>query len=79
MNFSIIIPTYDGCESLRRLLFGIDRHFGEVDIEHEVIVANNAPDDESARRIEDVVGEFQQNPGGRFRQVRESSTANVGH
>ena len=73
MNFSIIIPTYDRCESLRRLLFGIDRHFGKVDIDHEVIVANNAPDDESARRIEGVVGEFQQNPRGRFRHVRESS------
>jgi hypothetical protein len=44
--------------NLRRLLFGIDRHFGGIDIEHEVIVANNALDDESARRIEDVVAEF---------------------
>jgi cellulose synthase/poly-beta-1,6-N-acetylglucosamine synthase-like glycosyltransferase len=71
MKFSIIIATYDRFDSLRRLLSGIHTHFGALDIEHEVIVANNARDDAIARKIDDVVKEFRTGRGAEFHLVRE--------
>ena len=71
MEISIIIATYDRFDSLRRLLTGIRTHFGAVDIEHEVIIANNARDDAIARKIEQVVKEFNSGAGAEFRTVRE--------
>jgi cellulose synthase/poly-beta-1,6-N-acetylglucosamine synthase-like glycosyltransferase len=71
MEFSIIVATYDRCDSLRRLLTGIRSHFGALDIEHEVIVANNARDDLVAQRIDQVMQEFSTGGGVEFRVVRE--------
>jgi GT2 family glycosyltransferase len=70
-DFSIVIATYDRCESLRRLLRGIHQHFAVPNIECEIIVANNARDDIVARRVDSIVGELQSQNGIRFRQVRE--------
>jgi GT2 family glycosyltransferase len=71
LEFSIIIATYDRVDSLRRLLGGIREHFGSFEIAHEVIVANNARDDDIARRIERVVAELRSGGGAPLRSVRE--------
>lgn len=71
MDFSIIIPTCDRYQSLQRLLAGIGRHFGKSNIEHEIIVANNAPDGQTAQSVTSTVLECQRNYGDRFREVRE--------
>ena len=71
VEFSIIIATYDRVESLRNLLKGIERHFGALDISHEVIVANNARDERIAQEISNLVGAFQNSPRVPYRHVRE--------
>ena len=71
MEFSIVIATYERIDSLRRLLSGIRKHFGVSNIEYEVIVANNARDEEVARAIAAAVAEFQQGGGAATRLVRE--------
>jgi GT2 family glycosyltransferase len=71
MEFSIIVATYDRVDSLSRLLAGIRRHFGASNIEHEVIVANNARSDAMARAIDAAVGEFQRGQGSAIRLIRE--------
>ena len=71
LRFSIIIATYDRCDSLRRLLRGIADHFTDSPISHEVVVANNARDDSVAARIDEIVAEFQLHYGDRFRRSRE--------
>jgi hypothetical protein len=58
MEFSIIIATYDRIDSLRSLPASIRGLCGASDIEHEVIVANNARDDAIARKIDHVGIEF---------------------
>lgn len=70
-RFSIIIATYDRCDSLRRLLRGIADHFTASPISHEVVVANNARDDSIAARIDEIVAEFRALYGARFRRSRE--------
>jgi GT2 family glycosyltransferase len=71
LEFSIIIATYDRVDSLGRLLSGIRKHFGSLDIAHEVIVANNARDDGIAGRIDRVVEELRSDCGAPFRSLRE--------
>ena len=71
MKFSFIIATYDRCESLNRLLSGIATGFGGSEIDHEVIVANNARDHNIARCIDEMVNSFRRDYGKRFRSVRE--------
>jgi GT2 family glycosyltransferase len=71
MDFSIIIATYDRVDSLRRLLRGIDRYFGGLDISHEVIVANNARDEKVAQEYTGLVGEFMNSGRVVFREIRE--------
>ena len=73
MEFSIIIATYERVDSLERLLSSISRHFGQSQIEHEVIVANNSRNSEVDKRIDAIVCRFQQDHGDRFRSVREPS------
>ncbi len=70
MEFSIIIPTVGRCNSLRRLLGSISAHFSQSGVEYEVLVVNNAPDADSANRIDEVVGEFQTVGSGRLRGIR---------
>jgi len=71
MEFSIIVATYDRCDSLRRLLTGIRAHFGGLDIDHEVIVANNARGGAIARKIDRMMQEFCTGGSAEFRVVRE--------
>jgi GT2 family glycosyltransferase len=71
VDFSIIVATYDRCESLRRLLSGIAERFVDNHVEHEVIVANNARDTAIAARINKLVAGFQERFGRRFRVVEE--------
>jgi GT2 family glycosyltransferase len=71
MEFSIIVATYNRVDSLRRLVSSIRKHFGASNIEHEVIVANNARDDAIALAIDALVAEFQQGRGAPVRSVRE--------
>jgi GT2 family glycosyltransferase len=71
MDFSIIVPTYNRCESLRRLLSGMAERFVDNHVEHEVIIANNARDPAMVARINDLVHEFQERYGTRFRVVEE--------
>jgi len=73
MEFSIIVATYDRHEFLQRLLSSIDACFGKAGIEHEVIVANNAPSAAMAGAAENIVKEFRERGDGRFSQVREPS------
>jgi GT2 family glycosyltransferase len=70
VEFSIIIPTVGRCESLRRLLGSIAEHFAQSGIEHEVLVVNNARDDDVASRVDKIAGEFQSDRGCRLRVIR---------
>lgn len=71
VDFSIIIATYDRVDFLRGLLGGIARHFGPLDIFHEVIVANNARDERIAAAIAALIGEFRDSQRVPFRHIRE--------
>lgn len=73
MDFSIIIATFDRAESLDRLLASVAEHFVESSVDFEVLVANNARDEASARRLDAVIGKFTDAMPSRFRQIRESS------
>src|SRR2546430_17331324 len=73
MEFSIIVATYDRHEFLQRLLSSIDACFGKAGVEHEVIVANNAPSEAMAGAVANIAKEFREGGDGRFRQVREPS------
>ena len=69
--FTIIIATYERCDSLHRLLGSIAEHFGSSDVAHEVIVANNARDERISARVSQIVQELRQRQGDYFRQVWE--------
>jgi cellulose synthase/poly-beta-1,6-N-acetylglucosamine synthase-like glycosyltransferase len=71
VKISIIIATYDRCESLRRLLSGLGEYFVDAPIDHEIIVANNARNAAVAARINDLVDGFKGRFGARFRSVEE--------
>jgi GT2 family glycosyltransferase len=71
VDFTIIVATYDRCESLRRLLSGIAERFADHYVEYEVIVANNARDIATVARINKLVAGFQERFGRRFRVVEE--------
>jgi GT2 family glycosyltransferase len=70
-SVSIIIATSGRVEKVRRLLEGLYRVHGWKHIEHEVIIANNAPDEGTAQAVEDLVNEYAQRGRNRYRQVRE--------
>jgi GT2 family glycosyltransferase len=69
-GISIIIATSGRVEKVRRLLDGLARVRGAAEIDHEVIVANNAADEELAQAVEVLVRE-QAARGRRCRQIRE--------
>jgi GT2 family glycosyltransferase len=71
MEFSIIIATYERVASLERLLSSIAEYFGQSPIGHEIVVANNSRNRETAKRLEAVLHRFQRDYGERFRSVRE--------
>ena len=70
-SLSIVVPTKGRVESLRRLLDSLCRVDGRDSIDHEIIVANNAPDEPTARLVESLVHEYSRRGGARFLQVRE--------
>ena len=70
-SVSIIIATSGRVDKIRRLSEGLSRLEGRERIDHEVIIANNAPDEATARAVEALVHEYAQRGGNRFRQVRE--------
>jgi GT2 family glycosyltransferase len=73
MDVSVIIATYERVDSLERLLSGVSKHFGQSQIEHEIVVANNARNHQIEKRIDAIVHRFQHDHGERFRSVREPS------
>jgi len=68
---SVIIATSGRVEKIDRLLAGLSRVHGSETIEHEVIVANNSPDEATAGAVEALVKEYARRAGNRFWQVRE--------
>lgn len=71
MQFSIIIASFDRCQSLRSLLGSIAENFHQDDAEYEVIVANNARDPKAAASIAALAEEFRRNHGDHFRHIAE--------
>jgi GT2 family glycosyltransferase len=71
MEFSIIIATYERCESLLLLLNSIIDHFPASNVQHEVIVANNARDELACRRITQILEDLRQRHGDYLHIVRE--------
>ena len=71
MELSIIIATSGRVEKIRRLLESICRAAGRDKFDHEIVIANNAADDQKAADVEALVNEFDQRNGVRCWQVRE--------
>jgi len=71
VEFSIIIASFDRCESLRRLLGSIADNFHQRDAEYEVIVANNARDPQAVASIAALTEEFRRTHGDHFRHIAE--------
>ncbi|MGH7771043.1 MAG: glycosyltransferase family 2 protein [Candidatus Binatia bacterium] len=67
---SVIIATSGRVEKVRRLLEGLYRLNGQKGIDHEIILANNAPDETTASAVADLAKEYSQR-GNRCWQVRE--------
>ena len=67
----MIIATFDGRDSLRRLLRSIAENFRCCDAEYEVIVANNVHNPNIFKCIAALADEFRQVYGDSFRQVEE--------
>jgi GT2 family glycosyltransferase len=74
VEFSVIIATFERYESLHRLLDSIIEQFRFTDVEHEVLVANNAQDDDMAQRVANIVEKLRQCHGDRFRHIREQTS-----
>jgi len=70
-SFSIIIATSGSVERLRRLLDGICGVNGREGTDHEVIIANNAPDESTASAVEDLTKYYTQRRDIICRHVRE--------
>ena len=71
--FTVIVATYERCESLQRLLESLTEHFGASSVEYEVIVANNARDERVAARVGQMVDNLGYRYADKFRHVREPS------
>lgn len=75
-SISIVIATVASgkrVESLRGLLEGLSCLSGREEIDHEVIVANNASVEQAARGIEELIDEFRQAGAQRLLLIREPS------
>jgi len=70
-SISIIIASSGRVEKIRRLFEALFCVNGREKIDHEIVVANNALDENTAARVEALVKEFNDKNGARFRQVRE--------
>ena len=70
-SISIVIATSGRIEKVKRLLEALYKVEGRERIDHEVVIANNAPDDAKARAVEALVHEFANKNGASCWQVRE--------
>lgn len=71
MKFSIIIASFDRADSLDRLMTGLSEVFAKSPVDFEVLLANNARDDDSCRHLESVIAKFADILPGRVRGIRE--------
>ena len=70
-TLSIVIATSGRLEKLGRLLEGLYRVQGWERNSHEIIVANNAPDEAGGKAVEGLVLDYSRREGPRCRQARE--------
>jgi len=70
-SISIVIATSGRVEKIRRLLEALHKAQGRERIDHEIVIANNAPDEAKAGAVEALVHEFADRNGARCWQVRE--------
>jgi GT2 family glycosyltransferase len=70
LSISIVIATNGRVESLRRLLQSLCQVNGRHEIEHEIIIANNAGDDSIADRVDQLVKRFAPAEAGLIRLIR---------
>ena len=70
-SLSIVIATSGRLEKLGRLLEVLYQVHGWERSNHEIIIANNAPDELGGKAVEDLVREYSRRAGPRCRQVRE--------
>jgi glycosyltransferase involved in cell wall biosynthesis len=68
---SILIATKGRLSQLERLLEGLSRLEDRESIPHEIILANNAPDEVSAGAINDLVKPYAEREPERWQHVRE--------
>jgi glucosyl-dolichyl phosphate glucuronosyltransferase len=68
---SVLIATKGRLESLERLLDGLSRLEARDEITHEIIVADNAPDETLAGVIHDLVKRYAEREPERWQYVRE--------
>jgi len=71
VSISVIIASSGRVEKIRRLLQSINRVNGRETIAHEIVIANNAPNEEVAEKVKALVEEFNGKNGVRCWQVRE--------
>jgi glycosyltransferase involved in cell wall biosynthesis len=70
---SILIATKGRLSQLERLLEGLSELEERESIPHEIIVANNAPDEVLAGAVTDLVKRYAEREPERWHQVREST------
>jgi GT2 family glycosyltransferase len=70
LTISIVIATKGRIDSLGRLLESFCQVDGRHEIDHELIVANNAEDPAVARNVDDLVRRFSQRGTEPFRVIR---------
>ena len=70
-SISIVIATSGRVEKIRRLLESISRVCGGDRIDHEIVLANNAPDEPTANAVAALAEEFNKRDGIRCWHVRE--------
>jgi len=68
---SILIPTQGRIAELRALLSSLAHMEARDSIAHEIIVANNAPDEVAAEKVERLVDEQRAREPERWRHIRE--------
>lgn len=71
MDISIVIATYNRLDSLERLLNTLNRLPERAEIDHEIIVANNAREVSTAKQIEDLLSNFAALGTSTIKHVRE--------
>jgi GT2 family glycosyltransferase len=70
-HVSILIPTQGRIRELRDLLSSLAQMEARDSIAHEIIVANNAPAEPAAQRVEDLVADYSAREPGVWHHRRE--------